>query len=68
MDQPDEWQVHPEYYGEVYDAITGVQLDATLIAKGRAQEMEFLQGLGAYKNDTIENCKAANGKLPVPTG
>ena len=30
--------------------------------------MTFLKQLGAYKYDTVSDCKAATGKPPVPTG
>ena len=51
MDEPDVWLTNPEYYEEVYDAITGAQLDPSLVAKARIAEMTFLfDQLKAYKS------------------
>ena len=33
IDEPDVWQVYPEYYGEIYDAISGQHLDPVLVSK-----------------------------------
>ena len=68
IDEPDEWQTHPGYYSEIYDAITGVHLDADLVSAGRTEEMTFLKQLGAYEYDSITKCKAATGKPPVRVG
>ena len=35
VDEPDVWLTSPEYYEEIYDAITGVRLDPALVAKAR---------------------------------
>ena len=61
-------QTHVSYYSEVYDAITGVHVDPTLVSAGRTEEMTFLKQLNAYRFEKISNCKAATGKPPVPTG
>ena len=67
IDERDEWQTHADYL-EIYDAITGVHLDPAFVSAGRTEELTSLKQLGAYKYDTILNCKAATGKPPVPTG
>ena len=66
VDEPDVWRVHPEYYNEIYDAISGQHLDPALVCEGRKDKMQFLKELGAYTYDTVTNCKAAGGN-PVPT-
>ena len=66
VDEPDVWRVCPEYYNEIYDAISGRHLDPALVSLGRKDEMQFLTELGAYAYDTLSNCKAA-GCCPVPT-
>ena len=66
VDEPDVWRVYPEYYNEIYDAISGQHLDPTLVSEGRKDEMTFLRELGVYTYDTISNCRAAGG-TPVPT-
>ena len=35
VDEPDAWDIYPEYYGQIYDAITDGQLDPALVASGR---------------------------------
>ena len=55
MDEPDVWLTSPEHYEEVYDAITGAQLDPSLVAEARNAEMTFLiVQLNAWKYDTVE--------------
>ena len=42
-------------------------MDASLVAKGREAEMDFLQmDLGAWSYDKIENCVRETGKQPIP--
>eukprot|EP00971_Amphidinium_carterae_P338220 6475462-Amphidinium_carterae.1 len=66
VDEPEAWDVHPEYYDEIFDNITGVKLDAELVTKSRAQEMEFLRGLQAYSYSTVDVCMEKTGKRPIP--
>ena len=57
MDEPDVCSTNPEYYEEVYDAITSAQLDPSLVAKARNAELTFLfDQLKAYKYDTVDTC------------
>ena len=61
------WLTSPEYYEEIYDAITGVRLDPVLVAKARNTEMRFLvDELNAYKYDSVDNCLKTTGKCPIP--
>ena len=39
VDEPDVWRVYPEYYNEIYDAISGQHLDPVLVSLGRKDEM-----------------------------
>ena len=55
VDEPDEWDIAPEYYQEVYDPVTNVQLDPVLVARGREEEMELLKDIDAYEYDTVAN-------------
>ena len=58
---------NPEYHEEVYDAITGAQLDPPLVAKARNAEMTFLiNPLNPYKYDTVDNCPKTTGNRPIP--
>ena len=67
VDEPDAWQTYPEYYESIYDANSGTKLDASLVAKGREAEMDFLQkDLGAWSYDKIETCVRETGKQPIP--
>ena len=67
VDQPDVWLTNPEYYEEIYDALTGVKLDPVLVAKARNTEMRFLvDELNAYKYDSVDNCLRMIGKRPIP--
>ena len=67
VDEPDVWLTSPEYYEEIYDAITGVRLDPALVAKARNTEMSFLvDELNAYKYDSVDNCLKTTGKRPIP--
>ena len=67
VDEPDVWLTSPEYYEEIYDAITGVRLDPALVAKARNTEMRFLvDELNAYKYDSVDNCLKTTGKRPIP--
>ena len=66
VDEPDVRRVYPEYYNEIYDAISGQHLDPALVCEARKDEMQFLKELGAYTFDTLSNCRAAGGN-PVPT-
>ena len=59
IDEPDVWRVYPEYYNEIYDAISGQHLDPALVREGKKDEMKFLKELGAYTYDTVSNCRAA---------
>ena len=57
----------PEYYEEIYDAITGVRLDPALVAKARNTEIRFLvDDLNAYKYDSVDNRLKTTGKRPMP--
>ena len=61
------WDAYPEYYQNVHDTTSGVKLDPELIARARAEEMDFVKkDLDAYHYDTVSNCKAKTGKSPVP--
>ena len=67
VDEPDVWLTNSEYHQEVYDAITGAQLDQSLVAKARNSEMTFLiDQLNAYKHDTMDNCLKTPEKRPIP--
>ncbi|CAK0798994.1 unnamed protein product, partial [Prorocentrum cordatum] len=68
VDEPDAWDIHPEWCGHVVDATTGVKLDAVLVSKARGEEMDFLSGLGAYSYDTVDRCIEETGRRPIPTG
>eukprot|EP00971_Amphidinium_carterae_P351978 6492372-Amphidinium_carterae.1 len=68
VDEPSVWDCFPEYYSEVYDNISGKLLDPSLVAKGRAEEMEFLRNLGAWQYDSVDACMNATGKPPVSVG
>ena len=65
-DEPDVWLTHPEYYSEVYDAITNNQLDPNLVSTARADEMTYLKELDVYGYDYVQNCIKETGKPPVP--
>ena len=66
VDEPDVWLTNPEYKGEVYDAITGAQLDPSLVPKVRNAEMTFLiDQLNAFKYDTVGNCLKTTGRRPI---
>ena len=66
-DAPDVWQVYPEFYEEVYDAVSGQRLDPTLLSQSRKKEMDLIVTvLHAYDYDTVDNCLASTGKLPIP--
>ena len=67
FDEPDVWLTSPQYYEEIYDAITGVRLDPALVAKARNTEMRFLlDELNAYKYDSVDNCLETTGKRMIP--
>ena len=68
VDEPSVWDIHPEYYAECHDTITGQQLDPALVAAGRRAEMEYMAGLGAWSYDSIDNCISKTGKPPIATG
>ena len=63
----DVWLTSPEYYEEIYDAITCVRLDPALVVKARNTEIRFLvDELNAYKYDSVDNCLKTTGKRPIP--
>ena len=67
VDEHDVWLRSPEYYEEIYEAITGARLDPALVAKARNIEMRFLvDELDAYKNDSVNKCLKTTGKRPIP--
>ena len=67
VDEPDVWLTSPEYYEEIYDAMTGARLDPALVAKARNIEMRFLvDELDAYKYDSVDNCLKTTGKRSIP--
>ena len=67
MDEPDVWLTNPECNEEVHDAITGAQLDPSLVAKVRNAELTFLiDQLNAFKYDTVDNCLKTTGRRPIP--
>eukprot|EP00971_Amphidinium_carterae_P332456 6466627-Amphidinium_carterae.2 len=68
VDEVTEWDALPEYYMCVHDTTSGQPLDATLVAAGCKQEMDFLKGLGAYEYSTVSECMERTGKPPVSVG
>eukprot|EP00971_Amphidinium_carterae_P344148 6484362-Amphidinium_carterae.1 len=68
VDELTDWDTLPEYYMCVHDTTSGQPLDATLVARGCRQEMEFLRGLQAYEYSTVAECLAKTGKPPVAVG
>eukprot|EP00971_Amphidinium_carterae_P352695 6492705-Amphidinium_carterae.2 len=68
VDEVPDWDTSPEYYMCIHDNTSGQPLDATLVAQGCRQEMDFLHGLGAYEYSTIAECMAKIGKPPVGVG
>eukprot|EP00971_Amphidinium_carterae_P180882 3588138-Amphidinium_carterae.1 len=68
VDEEDPWLAWPELYKDVYDNITGQPLPADLVAPARREEMRFLHDLDAYEVVPIEQCYAAMGGAPIPTG
>eukprot|EP00971_Amphidinium_carterae_P078308 1549134-Amphidinium_carterae.1 len=68
VDEVLDWDTSPEYYMCIHDTTSGQPLDATLVAQGCQQEMDFLHGLGAYEYSTITECVAKTGKPPVGVG
>ena len=68
IDEPDVCQVYPEYYNEIYDAISGQHLDPVLVSKGRQDEMQFLTELGAYTYDAFSTAKQLDATQFQPCG
>ena len=50
-----------------YDDITGALLEPTLVRKARAEEVEFLERLGTWRDATEEECIRVTGKPPIPS-
>ena len=50
-----------------YDDITGALLEPALVRKARAEEIEFLERLGTWRDATEEECIKVTGKPPIPS-
>ena len=48
-----------------FDDVTGFPLDPTLVAKGRVEELEFLQKLGLWTPAPREECITRTGRPPI---
>ena len=68
VDEPEPLQLHPEWYEEIYDNISGQRLDPALVAKGRQSEMKFMSDLGVWSYDTVQNCLETTGRQPLTVG
>eukprot|EP00971_Amphidinium_carterae_P349552 6491074-Amphidinium_carterae.1 len=68
VDETGVWDIYPQYYDEVYDNITGVKLDPVLVARGREEEMAFLDSMKAYEYSTVDECMNATNRKPIPVG
>ena len=67
LDEPDVWATHPQYYAQIYDTTSGVQLDPVLVAQARREEMQFLlEKMQTWDYDTVENCVRHTGAQPIP--
>ena len=64
LDEPDTWQTHLGSYDDVFDAMTGDELDPQLVSASRREEMELMKDVGAHVYNTIELSIKATGKLP----
>ena len=66
VDDPDVSLSHPRVHQEIFDAITGVQVDPKLVLTARIEEMKCVaEDLRAFKSDTIDNCTKKTGKRPI---
>eukprot|EP00971_Amphidinium_carterae_P259324 5145561-Amphidinium_carterae.1 len=68
VDEMTEWDALPEYYMCVHDTTSGQALDASLVAAGCKEEMNFLRGLNAYEYAQIDDCVRQTGRPPVSVG
>ena len=67
VNEHDVWLTNPEYCEEAFDAITGAQLDPSLVAKAKNAEMTFLfNQLNAYKYDTVYTVHTPHASVFMP--
>ena len=63
VDEPDMSHEVAKYF----DDITGIELEPKLVQKARAEEVEFLERLGTWRDATEEECIRETGKKPLPS-
>jgi hypothetical protein len=56
-----------EVCAQVYDELTGKELDPGKVKEAREDEMEFVKGIKVYEEAPIQECLHRTGKKPIGT-